>query len=75
MELEVDDFSNGLVLLHLYSSHRVSEVSSHGHVRSMWAAVRLNEDRDEVHLNLLDCNNSKTPIYLKEETKSCKMDG
>ena len=62
MELEVDDFSGGSVLLHLYSSHRVSEVSSDGHVRSMWTEVRLDEDRDEVHFNLLDCNNPKTPI-------------
>ena len=75
MELEVDNFSGGFVLLHLYSSHGVSEVSSHGHVRSMWTAVRLDEDRDEVHLKLLDGNNSKTSICLKEETKSCNMNG
>ena len=69
MEIEVDDFSGGLLLLHLYNSHRVSEVSSHGHVRSMGTAVLLDEDRDEVHLNVLDCNNSKTPILLKRRNK------
>ena len=68
-ELEVDDFGGGLVLLHLYSSQRVSEVSSDRHVRSMWTEVRLDEDRDEVHLNLLDCNNPITPICLKDEKK------
>lgn len=54
MELEIDDIGGGFVSLHLYWSHRVSDVSSHDLVRPMWTLVRFNEDRDEVRSNVID---------------------
>ena len=74
MELEIDDSSGGFVLSHLYRSHRVSEVSSHDHVRLMWTLFQFDEDRDEVHLNVIDCDILKTRMCLREEIKNCNMD-
>lgn len=54
MELEIDDIGGGFVSLHLYRSHRFSDVSSHDHVRPMWTLFRFNEDRDEVRSNVTD---------------------
>lgn len=71
MELEIDDIGGGFVSPHLYRSHRVSDFSSHDHIRPMWTLFRFNEDRDEAHINAIDGEKPKTPMCFKEETKNC----